>query len=218
MLTLLTLLSMAVALAAFFAVMLWLDPKRRQYAAATAVAVGAVGLADTAPTVGGAALAQDDPPEIIVHGDLPSNCERRDSGDIFCDGTTLLDWCTWLGAASQGENLCMGGYGGGSSGGSGGSSGGGSDSGGDNVPTYTPPMPVCPCGMATWVNGSGEAYGAAIGGHWQCPSLLTCHVGPPLYELVTISINAACERLAVAAGLACTALRSRGQGLYAVVL
>ena len=40
---------MAVALAAFFQVMLWLDPKRRQYAAATAVAVGAVGLADAVP-------------------------------------------------------------------------------------------------------------------------------------------------------------------------
>lgn len=87
---------------------------------------------------------------------------------------TLLDWCTSLGSASQSENLCLGGYGGGSSGGgSGGSSGSGS--GGSNVATYIPPRPDCPCGYATWENGnSGEAYGAAIGGYWQCPSIVPC--------------------------------------------
>ena len=92
------LLSMAVALAAFFAVMLWLDPKRRQYAAATAVAIGAVGLADSVPTVGGSALAQetDPPPELTVHGDMPDNCERRSDGQIYCDDMPLYEWCTGL--------------------------------------------------------------------------------------------------------------------------
>lgn len=47
------LLSMAVALAAFFAVMLWLDPARRKQTALAAVA-GAIGLA------GGTAHAHDD--------------------------------------------------------------------------------------------------------------------------------------------------------------
>ena len=54
----LILLSMAVALAAFFVAMLWLDPARRRKAAVAAVvAGGALALSDAAPTVGGVAHA-----------------------------------------------------------------------------------------------------------------------------------------------------------------
>ena len=167
---------MAVALAAFFQVMLWLDPKRRQYAAATAVAVGAVGLADAVPATGGVAWAQDRPPEeTIVPGDMPSNCERRDDGQVHCDDGDVFDlaaFCNEFGSMFA-ESFCYGAISGGGSSGSGGSgSGGGS---GGNLATYIPPRPDCPCGHATWENGnSGEAYGAAIGGYWQCPSIVPC--------------------------------------------
>ena len=199
MLTLLALLSMAVALAAFFAVMLWLDPKRRQYAAATAVAVGAVGLADAVPATGGVAWAQDRPPEeIIVPGDMPSNCERRDDGQVHCDDGDVFDlaaFCNEFGSMFA-ESFCYGAIsGGGSSGGSGGSGSGGGNGG--NLSTYIPPMPDCPCGQATWENGnSGEAYGAAIGGYWQCPSIVPC---VPEETRVDYLIPAAC--VAVISGL-----------------
>ena len=54
----LILLSIAVALAAFFVAMLWLDPARRRKAAVAAVvASSSLALSDAAPTVGGIAHA-----------------------------------------------------------------------------------------------------------------------------------------------------------------
>ena len=56
----LILLSIAVALAAFFAVMLLLDPQRKRTVIAAAVVAGVAGAANGLPTVGGPAYADDD--------------------------------------------------------------------------------------------------------------------------------------------------------------
>lgn len=190
MLTLITLLSMAVALAAFFAVMLWLDPKRRQYAATTVVAVGAAGLADTVPTVGGTALAQDNdrPPDLIV---TAPHCERS-GAYMICDGLPMDVWCLQYGNTDAGEDLCMGGYNGsgGGSGSDGSGSGSGSGSGINTIPVCSvstrPPSPSAPISLP-----------------------VTCR--RVVVEEVVFLIGAACHTAAIAAGAACQLL-SRGAG------
>ena len=69
----LILLSMAVALAAFFAVMLWLDPQRKRAVVAAVVVVGTAGAANSLPTVGGSAYADDEDivPGCNIYADAP---------------------------------------------------------------------------------------------------------------------------------------------------
>ena len=178
---------MAVALAAFFAVMLWLDPKRRRYTAAAAV--GAVGLADTVPTVGGSALAQDNdrPPDLIV---TAPHCERSGAYTI-CDGLPMDVWCLQYGNTDAGEDLCMGGY----NGSGGGSSGGSSDSGGSGSGSGINTIPVCS------VSTRAPSPSAPIGLPVTCRRAVV--------EEVVFLIGAACHTAAIAAGAACQLL-SRG--------
>ncbi len=72
------LLSMAVALAAFFAVMLWLDPVRRKRTViATAMVAGAAVATNGLPTVGGPAFADEEgeQEQQDAPGENPSWCQ-----------------------------------------------------------------------------------------------------------------------------------------------
>lgn len=214
MLTLLALLSMAVALAAFFAVMLWLDPKRRQYVAVAAatVAVGAAGgLADVVPTVGGVAWAQSDSTEPPADEPpvwaIPQNCglTAGPAGTgVTCDGIpfyTLDEFCNQFGSMFA-ESFCYGAISGGSSGGGGGSGGGGSGgsgsgggSSGGSGDSGINTIPLCR------VSGNPLSPSEPLG----LP--ITCRSVP--VELVVFQIGMACHAAAIAAGAVCTLL-SRG--------
>ena len=206
-------LSMVATLAAFFAIMLYLDPRRYEGAAkaagVTAVAIGAAVFTERVPTVGGDAFAQDDAPETItVYG---HRCTRSGAGYV-CNGHTLSDFCNMFsGSGGEDNGWCYGASNGG--GGGGGSSGG---SGGSIFSTYIPPKPECPCGEATWQNGnSGASYGRAIGGHWECPHVSTCPVTTEV--VVDVVVPAVCVGAVMAAtGAVCGAVMPAGATAGAV--